>query len=220
LVNWERLPDLKSKSPQQRNVVLHPEFINGKYAFYTRPQDGFISTGSGGGIGWGLSDSMENAALDNEEIIDEKVYHTIKEVKNGLGPAPIKTEKGWLQLAHGVRNTAAGLRYVIYLFLSDLKDPSKVIARPGGFFIGPTVEEFVGDVPNVSFGNGWVKKDNGEVYIYYGSADSRLYVAVSTVEKLLDYVLKTPEDPLRSAECVKQRNKMIAKNLEILKGYK
>ncbi len=220
LVNWERLPDLKSKSPQQRNVVLHPEFINGKYAFYTRPQDGFISTGSGGGIGWGFSDSMENATLDNEEIIDEKVYHTIKEVKNGLGPAPIKTEKGWLQLAHGVRNTAAGLRYVIYLFLSDLKDPSKVIARPGGFFIGPTVEEFVGDVPNVSFGNGWVKKDNGEVYIYYGSADSRLYVAVSTVDKLLDYVLNTPEDPLRSAECVKQRNKMITKNLEILTGYK
>lgn len=220
LINWERLEDLKSNSPQQRNVVLHPEFVNGKYALYTRPQDGFISTGTGGGIGWGLSDTIEKAVVNEETIIDERVYHTIKEVKNGLGPAPIKTEKGWLQLAHGVRNTAAGLRYVIYLFLTDLKEPNKVIARPGGYFIAPSEEEFVGDVPNVAFSNGWVKKDNGEVLIYYASADSRMYVAVSTVDKLLDYVLNTPEDALRSAACVEQRNALIKKNLEIMKSYK
>ena len=219
LIKWERLADLKSKSPQQRNVVLHPEFINGKYAFYTRPQDGFISTGTGGGIGWGLSDSIENAKIDEEIIIDERIYHTIKEVKNGLGPAPIKTEKGWLQLAHGVRNTAAGLRYVIYLFLTDLKNPAKVIAKPGGYLIAPTEEEFIGDVPNVAFSNGWVKKDNGEVFIYYASADSRMYVATSTVDKLLDYVFNTPEDGLRSAASVEQRKTLITKNLKILKGY-
>lgn len=220
LQNWERLADLKSRSPQQRNVVLHPEFINGKYAFYTRPQDGFISTGTGGGIGWGLSERIEKAELEEEIIIDERIYHTIKEVKNGLGPAPIKTEKGWLQLAHGVRNTAAGLRYVIYLFLTDLKNPAKTIAKPGGYLIAPTEEEFIGDVPNVSFSNGWVKKDNGEVFIYYGSADSRIYIAVSTIDKLLDYVVNTPEDGLRSAACVMQRNILIKKNLEILKSYK
>ena len=216
-IKWERLPDLKSKSPQQRNVVLHPEFINGKYAFYTRPQDGFIEAGTGGGIGWGLSDSIENAVLENETIIDDRVYHTIKEVKNGLGPAPIKTEKGWLQLAHGVRNTAAGLRYVLYLFLTDLKEPNKVIAKPGGHFIAPQDDERVGDVSNVVFSNGWVKRDNGQVLIYYASSDTRMHVAESTIDKLLDYVLNTPEDGLRSAACVEQRIKLIKKNLKILK---
>ena len=220
LKNWERLPDLKTKSPQQRNVVLHPEFIDGKYAFYTRPQDGFITTGTGGGIGWGLSDSIENAVIDNEVVIDERIYHTIKEVKNGLGPAPIKTEKGWLQLAHGVRNTASGLRYVLYLFLTDLKEPNKIIAQPGGYFLAPTIDEWIGDVTNVAFSNGWVCKDNGDVFIYYASADSRMYVAVSSVEKLLDYVLNTPKDALRSFACLQQRNEMIKSNLEILKTFK
>ncbi len=220
LINWERLPDLKTKSPQQRNVVLHPEFINGKYAFYTRPQDGFISTGSGGGIGWGLADSMENAVIDNESIIDDRQYHTIKEVKNGMGPAPIRTDKGWLQLAHGVRNTAAGLRYVLYLFLTDLKEPDKVLAEPAGYFIAPQGEERIGDVSNVVFSNGWVKKDNGEVYIYYASSDTRMHVAVSSVDKLMDYVLNTPPDKLRSAESVKQRNELIEKNLAIMKKLK
>ncbi len=217
LINWERLPDLISYSGQQRNVVLHPEFINGKYALYTRPQDGFIETGSGGGIGWGFTDSMEHAEVKEEIIIDRKVYHTIYEVKNGLGPAPIKTDKGWLQLAHGVRNTAAGLRYVLYLFLSDLKDPSKVIAKPAGYFIAPEGEERVGDVSNVTFSNGWVKKDNGEVLIYYASSDTRMHVATSTVDILLDYVLNTPPDGLRSATSVIERNKLIEKNLKILK---
>ena len=217
LIHWERLPDLKTKSPQQRNVVLHPEFINGKYAFYTRPQDGFISAGTGGGIGWGLADSIENAVIENETIIDDRQYHTIKEVKNGMGPAPIKTEKGWLQLAHGVRNTAAGLRYVLYLFLTDLKEPDKVIAEPAGYFIAPQGEERVGDVSNVVFSNGWVKKENGDVYIYYASADTRMHVAASTVDILLDYVLNTPPDKLRSAESVRQRNAMIEKNLAIMK---
>lgn len=216
-VKWERLQDLKTKSPQQRNVVLHPEFVEGKYAFYTRPQDGFIDTGTGGGIGWGLSDSIENAVVESETIIDDRIYHTIKEVKNGMGPAPIKTEKGWLQLAHGVRNTAAGLRYVLYLFLTDLKKPNKVIAAPGGFFIAPRGDERVGDVSNVAFSNGWVKKDNGEVLIYYASADTRMHVAVSTVDKLLDYTLNTPPDTLRTAACVEQRNKLIDKNLELIK---
>ncbi|MGD8778760.1 MAG: glycosidase [Ignavibacteria bacterium] len=215
-INWERLPDLKTKSPQQRNVVLHPEFINGKYALYTRPQDEFISTGTGGGIGWGLCDNMENAVIENEKIIDERVYHTIKEVKNGIGPAPIKTEKGWLQLAHGVRGTAAGLRYVLYMFLTDLYEPNKVIAKPGGYFIAPTVDEWVGDVPNVAFSNGWVARENGDVFIYYASADTRLYVAVSSVDKLLDYCLNTPEDALTSGGSVKQRNEMIKKNLSII----
>jgi 4-O-beta-D-mannosyl-D-glucose phosphorylase len=214
---WERLPDLKTKSPQQRNVVLHPEFFHGKYAFYTRPQDGFIETGSGGGIGWGLSDSMEKPEIQSEIIVDDRVYHTIKEVKNGLGPAPIKTEKGWLQLAHGVRNTAAGLRYVLYLFFTDLKDPSKVIARPQGYFIAPDGAERIGDVSNVVFSNGWVKRANGEVLIYYASSDTRMHVAVSTVDRLLDYVLHTPEDGLRSAMSVKQRCDLISKNLTFLK---
>ncbi len=219
LVNWERLPDLKTRSPQQRNVVLHPEFINGKYAFYTRPQDGFISTGTGGGIGWGLADDITNAVIDNETIIDDRHYHTIKEVKNGLGPAPIKTEKGWLQLAHGVRNTAAGLRYVLYLFLTDLENPDKVNAKPGGYFIAPQGDERVGDVSNVVFSNGWVKKDNGEVFIYYASSDTRMHVAVSSVDTLLDYVINTPPDGYRSAVSVEQRNKLIEKNLKIIKKF-
>ena len=216
IINWERLPDLKTKSPQQRNVVLHPEFVDGKYAFYTRPQDGFISTGSGGGIGWGLADSMENAVIEEESIIDDRQYHTIKEVKNGMGPAPIKTEKGWLQLAHGVRNTAAGLRYVLYLFLTDLKEPNKVIAEPGGYFIAPQGDERIGDVSNVVFSNGWVKRDNGDVLIYYASSDTRMHAAESTVDKLLDYVLNTPPDGLRSAESVRQRNELIKRNLNII----
>ena len=217
LINWERLPDLISYSGQQRNVVLHPEFINGKYALYTRPQDGFIDTGSGGGIGWGFTDSMERAEVKEEIIMDRKVYHTIYEVKNGLGPAPIKTKKGWLQLAHGVRNTAAGLRYVLYVFLSDLNDPSKVIAKPAGYFIAPEGDERVGDVSNVTFSNGWVEKKNGEVLIYYASSDTRMHVASTTVDKLLDYCLNTPSDGLRSAASVQTRNQMISKNLKVIK---
>ncbi|MBN1302447.1 MAG: glycosidase [Melioribacteraceae bacterium] len=219
-VNWERLPDLKTNSPQQRNVVLHPEFVNGKYALYTRPQDGFISTGTGGGIGWGVTDSMENAVIEKEIIVDDRVYHTIKELKNGQGPSPIKTDKGWLHLAHGVRGTAAGLRYVLYMFLTDLKEPYKVIAKPGGYFIAPEGDERVGDVSNVVFSNGWVAKENGDVFIYYASSDTRLHVATSTVNKLIDYVLNTPEDGYRSALSVKTRNELIAKNLKILKGFK
>ena len=219
LINWERLPEFKTPSPQQRNVVLHPEFINGQYAFYTRPQDGFIDAGTGGGIGWGLAKSMENALVDKETIIDDRQYHTIKEVKNGMGPAPIKTEKGWLQLAHGVRNTAAGLRYVLYMFLTDLKEPNKIIAEPAGYFIAPQGDERIGDVSNVVFSNGWVKKDNGEVLIYYASSDTRLHVAVSSVDKLLDYVTNTASDKLTSAESVKQRYELIAKNLKILKQF-
>jgi 4-O-beta-D-mannosyl-D-glucose phosphorylase len=214
-IDWERLPDLITKSPQQRNVVLHPEFVQKKYAFYTRPQDGFIEAGSGGGIGWGLSENIENAVIDQERIIDDRAYHTIKEVKNGLGPAPIKTAKGWLQLAHGVRNTAAGLRYVLYMFLTDLKDPSKVIARPGGYFLAPQGNERIGDVSNVVFTNGWVHRANGEVFIYYGSSDTRMHVAVSTIDQLLDYVLHTPEDGLRVGISVQQRIQLIKKNLAL-----
>lgn len=215
LVKWERLDDLISYSGQQRNVVLHPEFINGKYALYTRPQDGFIDTGSGGGIGFGLSDSMEHAEVKEELIIDQKTYHTIYEVKNGLGPAPIKTEKGWLHLAHGVRNTAAGLRYVLYMFLADLNDPKKITHKPAGYFIAPEGAERIGDVSNVVFSNGWVKKDNGEVFIYYGSSDTRMHVATSHIDILLDYVINTPEDGLRSAKSVEARKKMIESNLKI-----
>jgi 4-O-beta-D-mannosyl-D-glucose phosphorylase len=212
LLHWNRLPDLITKSPQQRNVVLHPEFVRGKYAFYTRPQDGFIEAGSGGGIGWGITASMEPAQIDSEIIIDDRQYHTIKEVKNGLGPAPIRTEKGWLQLAHGVRNTAAGLRYVLYLFLTDIKDPSKVIALPGGYFLAPEGEERIGDVSNVVFSNGWVERSDGKVFIYYGSSDTRMHVAVSSVERLLDYVLHTPEDGLRTGISVQQRIHLIKRN--------
>jgi 4-O-beta-D-mannosyl-D-glucose phosphorylase len=216
LKTWERLPDLKTPSPQQRNVVLHPEFVNGKYAFYTRPQDGFIDTGAGGGIGWGLSDSMNPAVIEHETIVDEKVYHTIKEVKNGQGPAPIKTAKGWLHIAHGVRNTAAGLRYVVYAFMTDLNEPNKVIYSPGGHLIAPEGIERVGDVSNVIFANGVIARDNGEVYIYYASSDTRCHVASTTIDKLVDYVTNTPSDPLRSRACVEQRSELIARNLEIM----
>jgi 4-O-beta-D-mannosyl-D-glucose phosphorylase len=217
LRNWERLPDLQTHSPQQRNVVLHPEFVDGKYAFYTRPQDDFIDAGTGGGIGWGLADRIEHAVIDNEHIIEQRHYHTIKEVKNGLGPAPLKTEKGWLHLAHGVRGTAAGLRYVLYLFLCDLREPWRVIHQPGGYFIAPEGEERVGDVSNVVFSNGWVARENGEVFIYYGSSDTRMHVATSSVERLLDHVMNTPGDPLRSYACVEQRRELITRNLEKLR---
>ncbi|WP_397334297.1 glycosidase [Paenibacillus glycanilyticus] len=216
LRNWERLDDLRTPSPQQRNVVLHPEFVDGKYAFYTRPQDGFIDAGSGGGIGWGLSTSIEHATIELETIVDEKIYHTIKEVKNGQGAAPIKTDKGWLHIAHGVRNTAAGLRYVIYAFMTDLNDPSKVIYAPGGHLIAPEGEERVGDVSNVVFTNGLIARDNGDVYMYYASSDTRCHVAVTTVEKLIDYVVHTPADPLRSYASVQQRNELIASNLKLM----
>jgi 4-O-beta-D-mannosyl-D-glucose phosphorylase len=220
LVKWERLPDLISYGGQQRNVVLHPEFIGGKYALYTRPQDGFIDAGKGGGIGWGLCDSMEGAVVPEEKIIEPKLYHTIKEVKNGQGPAPIKTPKGWIHMAHGVRNTAAGLRYVLYMFMTDLKDPSKVIYRPAGHFIAPEGEERVGDVSNVVFSNGWVARSNGEVFIYYGSSDTRMHVATSTIDKLVDYCINTPADGYRSASSVNTRNQLIDKNLEWLKNNK
>ncbi|MGA3080902.1 MAG: glycosidase [Terracidiphilus sp.] len=213
---WERLADIQSKSPQQRNVVLHPEFVDGQYAFYTRPQDEFIQAGKGGGIGWGLASSIENAVIDNEIIIDNREYHTIQEVKNGLGPAPIKTAKGWLHLAHGVRNTAAGLRYVLYLMLTDLKQPWVVTHKPAGYFIAPQGAERVGDVSNVVFSNGWIERKNGDVLIYYASSDTRLHVATSTVPKLLDYVLNTPADPLRSHACVEQRYTLIKNNLALL----
>ena len=217
---WERLADLKSKSPQQRNVVLHPEFVDGQYAFYTRPQDDFIQAGKGGGIGWGFSRSIENASIDNEIIVDNREYHTIQEVKNGLGPAPIKTAQGWLHLAHGVRNTAAGLRYVLYLFLAELDRPWVVTHKPAGYFIAPEGDERVGDVSNVVFSNGWIEKKNGDVLIYYASSDTRLHVATSTVTRLLDYVLHTPPDPLRSHACVEQRYALIEKNLAVLKAMK
>jgi len=213
-VKWERLGDLKTSSPQQRNVVLHPEYVNGKYAFYTRPQDGFIDTGNGGGIGFGLSDSIECAKIEEEIVIDQKQYHTVYEAKNGLGPTPIRTEKGWLHLAHGVRNTAAGLRYVLYMFMTDLLDPSKIIYRPGGYFMAPENEERVGDVSNVLFSNGWIAEDDGTVLIYYASSDTRQHVAVSTVERLLDYVTNTSEDRLRSAASVGTLNQIIDNNLE------
>lgn len=220
LRNWERLPDLKSLSPQQRNVVLHPEFINGKYGLYTRPQDGFIEAGKGGGIGWALCDSMEKAEIGEEGIVDPKLYHTIKEVKNGQGPAPLKTDKGWLHIAHGVRNTAAGLRYVLYAFLTDLKQPEKVIASPAGHLIAPRGEERVGDVSNVVFCNGVVVNEKNEVYIYYGSSDTRMHVASTSLEKLLDYVLNTPEDGLRSRKSVEARHKLIEKNLKLIQDSK
>ncbi len=217
LKSWERLKNLKTlNSPQQRNVVLHPEFVNGKYAFYTRPMDDFINTGSGGGIGFGLCDDITNAVIDEEIITSKRKYHTITEAKNGAGAVPIRTDRGWLHIAHGVRNTAAGLRYVVYVFATALEDPSEVIAEPSGFFIAPYGEERIGDVSNVAFTNGAITKDNGEVYIYYASSDTRLHVAATTVDKLVDYTFNTPEDPLRSVECVRQRCDFIAKNLEIL----
>lgn len=216
LTVWERLPNLISRSPQQRNVVLHPEFVDGKYAFYTRPQDDFISTGSGGGVCFALCEDICNPVLCTEEkVISPRIYHTITEVKNGAGAVPIKTPKGWIHIAHGVRNTAAGLRYVIYVFATDLNDPSKLIASPSGLFIAPQGEERVGDVSNVVFTNGAIVRENGDVYIYYASSDTRLHVASTTVERLMDYTFNTPSDPLRSANCVKQRCELIAKNLSL-----
>ena len=214
LENWERLPNLRSRSPQQRNVVLHPEFVDGKYAFYTRPQDDFISTGSGGGVCFGLCEDITDPVICTEEkVISPRRYHTITEVKNGAGAVPIKTPKGWIHIAHGVRNTAAGLRYVIYVFATALDDPSKLIAEPSGLFIAPHGAERVGDVSNVVFTNGAVVNERNEVYIYYASSDTRVHVASTTVEKLMDYTFSTPSDPLRSADCVKQRCDLIAKNL-------
>jgi 4-O-beta-D-mannosyl-D-glucose phosphorylase len=212
LIRWDRLPDLVSNSGQQRNVVLHPEFVHGKYALYTRPQDGFIDIGSGGGIGLGYVDDMKNPVVKNETIINNKVYHTIYELKNGLGPAPIKTDKGWLHLAHGVRNTAAGLRYTLYLFMTDLNDISKVIHQPAGHFMAPKDKERVGDVSNVLFSNGWIKDSNSKVYIYYASSDTRMHVAVSSVEKLIDYVMNSPEDTFTSQGSVQTIIDLVEKN--------
>jgi len=214
LVTWERLPDLKSKS-QQRNVVLHPEFVNGKYALYTRPQDGFIDTGSGGGIGWALIDDITHAEVKEEIIIDHRYYHTIKELKNGEGPHPIKTPSGWLHLAHGVRNCAAGLRYVMYMYMTSLEDPTRLVATPAGYFMAPEEGERVGDVSNVLFSNGWIATDDGTVYIYYASSDTRLHVATSSIEKLTDYCLNTPADGFRSETSVNTLCKLIRKNLDL-----
>ncbi|NQT25176.1 glycosidase [candidate division KSB1 bacterium] len=216
LITWERLDDLKSPSPQQRNAVLHTEFVDGKYAFYTRPQDGFIDAGSGGGIGWGLADDITHAVIQKETIVDDRAYHTIKESKNGLGPAPIKTDTGWLQFAHGVRGCAAGLRYTLYMFMTDLEKPWVQTHKPGGAFMVPEDEERIGDVSNVLFTNGWVARDNGEVLIYFASSDTRMHVATSTIDLLVDYVQNTPEDPLRSAACVNQRIELIEKNLKFV----
>lgn len=215
LKKWERLENLKTlNSPQQRNVVLHPEFVNGKYAFYTRPMDDFIDTGSGGGVGFGLCDDITHAVIDEEIITSRRKYHTITEAKNGAGAVPIKTPKGWIHIAHGVRNTAAGLRYVVYAFATALDDPTRVIAEPGGFLIAPLGGERIGDVSNVVFTNGAIARENGDVYIYYASSDTRLHVATTTVEKLMDYVFNTPEDAMRSVKCVEQRCEFIRRNLE------
>jgi 4-O-beta-D-mannosyl-D-glucose phosphorylase len=212
MVEWERLPDLVTFGGQQRNVVLHPEFIKGKYAFYTRPQDGFIDTGKGGGIAFGLSDAIEGAVVKEEKIMDPKSYHTVYEVKNGLGPPPIKTGEGWLHLAHGVRNTAAGLRYTLYMFLADLDDPSRVIHKPHGHLMGPLGEERVGDVSNVLFSNGWIADEDGRVLIYYASSDTRMHVAESSIDRLLDYCINSPEDGMSSAASVKTINELIDRN--------
>lgn len=218
MLNWDRLPDLKTPSPQQRNVVLHPEFVDGQYCFYTRPQDSFIEAGSGGGIGYSLVADILNPVVKEEIVIDKKVYHTIYEAKNGLGPPPIKTNRGWLHLAHGVRNTAAGLRYTLYMFMTDLNDLTKVIHKPAGYLIAPEGEERIGDVSNVTFSNGWVLDDDGTVFIYYASSDTRTHVATSSIEKLIDYVVNTPEDGLTSSASVQtilgliERNKKVANN--------
>ena len=212
LLTWERLPDIVSSS-QQRNVVLHPEFVDGKYALYTRPQDGFIDAGNGGGIGWALVDSMENAVIKDEKIINTRNYHTIKESKNGEGPAPIKTPKGWLHLAHGVRACASGLRYVLYMYMTALDDPTRVIAEPAGFFMAPEGDEYIGDVMNVLFSNGWIADEDGTVYIYYASSDTRMHVAVSSIDRLLDYCLNTEPDGLRTGLTVERLNRLIDKNL-------
>ena len=211
LKNWERLPNLISGS-QQRNVVLHPEFVDGKYALYTRPQDGFINAGSGGGISWALIDDITHAVVNKETVIEQRYYHTIKEVKNGEGPHPIKTPKGWLHLAHGVRACAAGLRYVLYMYMTSLEDPSKVIAQPGGYFMAPVEEERTGDVSNVLFSNGWIADEDGTVYIYYASSDTRMHVATSTIERLTDFCLHTPEDKLRSTTSVENIYDIIEAN--------
>ncbi len=218
LVTWHRLPDLITSSLQQRNVVLHPEFINGKYAFYTRPQDGFVDAGNGGGIAFGFCDDIESAVIEKESMMDNKQYHTVYEAKNGLGPCPIKTEKGWLHLAHGVRDTAAGLRYVLYMFLADLNEPSRIIKKPAGYFMAPEGEERTGDVSNVLFSNGWIADDDGSVLIYYASSDSRQHVAVSTIDRLLDYVINTSEDGLRSSASVERINALIDRNLKATDG--
>ena len=221
LKHWERLENLKTlRSPQQRNVVLHPEFVDGKYAFYTRPMDDFIDTGSGSGIGFGLCEDITHAVIDEEKMTSIRKYHTITEAKNGAGATPIKTDRGWIHIAHGVRNTAAGLRYVIYAFATDLNDPSKVIAEPSGLLIGPRGEERVGDVSNVVFTNGAIVNDKNEVFIYYASSDTRMHVATTTIDRLIDYVFNTPQDPGRSVLCVQQRCDLIKKNLEYLKNHK
>ena len=218
LKHWERLDNLVTlRSPQQRNVVLHPEFVDGKYAFYTRPMDDFIETGSGGGIGFGLCEDITHAVIDEEKMTSLRKYHTITEAKNGAGAPPIKTKRGWIHIAHGVRNTAAGLRYVIYAFATDLNDPSKVIAEPSGLLIGPRGEERVGDVSNVVFTNGAIVNEKNEVFLYYASSDTRMHVATTTIDKLIDYVFNTPADPGRSVECVAQRCELIEKNLKLLR---
>jgi 4-O-beta-D-mannosyl-D-glucose phosphorylase len=217
LKKWERLPDLVSLTGQQRNVVLHPEFVNNKYALYTRPQEGFINVGTGGGIGLGYVENMENPVVKNEVIINEKAYHTVYELKNGLGPPPLKTKEGWLHLAHGVRNTAAGLRYVLYMFMTDLTDISKIIYFPAGYFMAPIGEERIGDVSNVLFSNGWIRDDNGTVYIYYASSDTKMHVAESSIERLVNYVKNTPPDGLRTGKSVENINNLIDKNLKFCK---
>lgn len=218
LVKWDRLPDLKCAS-QQRNVVLHPEFVDGKYALYTRPQDSFIDTGKGGGIGWTLIDDITKAEITREEmIIDERIYHTIKEVKNGEGPQPIKTSKGWLHLAHGVRNCASGLRYVLYMYMTSLDEPWRRIAEPAGYFMAPVGEEYVGDVMNVLFSNGWIADEDGKVFIYYASSDTRMHVATSTVDRLIDYCLNTPTDGFTTTESVRTINRLIDSNIDYLKS--
>jgi 4-O-beta-D-mannosyl-D-glucose phosphorylase len=220
LVQWERLKNLVTPSAQQRNVVLHPEFVHDKYAFYTRPQDSFIEPGKGGGIGFGLAANIEEAVITEENVIDKKIYHTVYELKNGQGPAPLKTRAGWLHLAHGVRNTAAGLRYILYLFITDLKDPSKQIYKPGGYFLAPEGEERIGDVSNVVFSNGWIADSDGTVFIYYASSDTRVHVAVSSIEKLLDYAMHTPADGFTSVQSVIQINLLIDKNQKLKKKEK
>jgi 4-O-beta-D-mannosyl-D-glucose phosphorylase len=212
---WERLADLKTNSAQQRNIVLHPEFVDGKYGFYTRPQDDFIEAGCGGGIGWGLSETIENAKIDEEIVIDERIYHTIKEIKNGQGPPPIKTEHGWLHLAHGVRGTAAGLRYVLYLFMTELDRPWIRTSSPGGYFMAPQKKERVGDVSNVLFSNGWIADPGGRVLIYYASSDTRIHVAETNINTLLDYAMNTPPDALTSTGSVKQRLGLIRSNQKL-----
>lgn len=216
LRSWQRLPDLQTPSPQQRNVVLHPEFVNGKYAFYTRPQDGFIEAGNGGGIGFGLADDITNAVIHEEQLLDKKVYHTVYEAKNGLGPAPIKTSKGWLHLAHGVRNTAAGLRYTLYVFITSLEKPTEVIHKPAGYFMAPEGEERVGDVSNVLFSNGWVTDEEGNIFVYYASSDTRMHVAVTTVDKMLDYAINTPADGFTSDSTVQRICDQVSKNQSFL----